>query len=135
MSAAVYITLDREIPGFDHVHPVCGKAIARNWETVNELARGADFPPLEHFVSASSDDLAGLIGEDAVGQSGVTIPPEQWFDPSLGLAAVRGLQDAVSRGSAGVDDPERVRHDLRTYEQVLLRADSDKVRFHLAFDF
>ena len=85
MGAAVYIKLERETPACE----IDGKSIARNWETLNELARQGDFPPLEGFLSTTADDLADLIGDDVVRQAGVTVPPEQWLDGGSSLAGCR----------------------------------------------
>jgi hypothetical protein len=135
MGAAVYIVLEKALPGLQPAVMVDGKSIAQNWDDLNGLGRAKGARPLEEFLSTSRDELACLIGEDAVQESDIELPSEEWFLCAEGLATVQALVDLVRASPAFVADQERVLKDLQSYQEVLKAGAAAAARFHLAFDF
>jgi hypothetical protein len=133
MSSALYIILDREIPGLDTF--MNGKALAaaeaavavhcerrgvRDLWSFYSIAPGDLMEALEGF-----DGLEGVIAGDAA--------PEVWFAARDGLATIRALQDALQQEMRGASG-ETVLHDLRDMERILIEADRAGARWHLAVD-
>lgn len=136
MSSAVYVALEKEIPGID-ASSVCGKWLARAWEALNALGETTGSRPLADFVSADPADLASLLGEDDSAVEAIKIPDEQWFDPAEALTAVAAML-AVARGGSPAFrkvSVEDVIADLESAQRVLIAARDSGVRFHFAFDF
>jgi hypothetical protein len=132
MGAAVYIKLERPIPGFDHAALVDGKAMAKEWDSLNDLAGANGLISLETFVSTGADDLANLIGDAAIEEAKIEIPPETWFESQQGLSAIKSLTDSVKRANM---HGENIQRDLDAYSAVLQAAATRNIRFHFAFDF
>ena len=133
MSLALYVALEKEIPGFD-ASSVCGKLLAKAQRKLDGIARRHGLTPLEDFISTAPEDILAFL-EDAGGvPEGVEIPPEEWFEPSDGLRTVRGLLEHLRRDSTGDKNHKGVITDLKATEQVLAAAAEKGVRFHLAID-
>jgi len=132
MSAAWYVTLDLEEPGFDPF--VNGKALARHDGTIARLCRELGLRDLMAFFSAGADELADLdLDLDEVAAEALD---EVWYAPAEGLAVVRPLI-AHLEGPAGGSLPAATElvADLRELEQVLVAAERAGARWHLAVDF
>jgi hypothetical protein len=128
MGLALYVALEKEVPGVD-ASSVCGKALAKAQARLDGIARQHGLTPLEDFLSVAPEDVAALLGDEGEAPEGLGLPAEQWFDPADGLRTVRGLL------THGGDRPAGVRDDLEATERVLLAARQHGVRFHLALDF
>jgi hypothetical protein len=128
MSVALYVALERDLPGFD-ASSVCGKFLSRAQKKLDGIARRQGLTPLEDFVSMDPEEVRDLL--DGLPE-GLT---EQWFEPAEGLKTVRGLLHSLRQDPSGVRNAREVCADLEATEQVLAAALSQGVRFHLAVDF
>jgi hypothetical protein len=63
MGVALYIALEKEIPGFD-ASSVCGKCLARAQTRLDGIARQQGLIPLEDFISTAPEDVLSFF-EDA----------------------------------------------------------------------
>ena len=132
MSVALYIVLERPIPGFDH--SVNGKALGRAGEVLDVLAEKAGTKPLMKFFSASPEEMSAVAADHAVGADDETqFPPEQWFAADEGLATIRGLRNAARTERA--ENLEKILADLDEFERVLGLAKEHGVGWHLAVDY
>ncbi len=129
MSVALYIALEKPIPGFD-ASSVCGKSLEKAHARLDGIARERGLTPLGDFLSTDPEDVRAFFGAE-----GLQLPAEQWFDPAEGLRTIRGLLSYLRENPAGVNPARRVREDLEAAEAVLLAAAEHGVRFHLAVDF
>lgn len=142
MSSSLYPVLEHPIAGFD-VTLVSGKALARAVEAHPALM------PLLDFYSADPAEIAAEVGmlsphdpEDADDLREIDLGPEEWFEPTAGLIAVRQALTALRENpkslAAAVYDPSlRPAHivaDLEGIEGVLLLAQQHETRFHFALD-
>src|SRR4051794_17122056 len=84
MGAALYIALEKEIPGFDPM--MDGKALSKAADQLDELAKSLAVRPLMQFFSADPEMLAEFLDEDA------EVPPQSWFPARDGLVTVRVLR-------------------------------------------
>lgn len=131
MGAALFITLEKEIPGFDTI--VSGKALSRSADRLERIARKLGVKPLMEFHSANAVDAADFL--EAHDVEGVEIPPEQWFDPDEGLATVLALRSHLEKQPKALVNTADVIADLDAFERVLTRAKQDGTRWHLSVDF
>jgi hypothetical protein len=133
MSAALYIVLERQVPGFDH--HVNGKALGRSGELLDVLADKVGTKPLMAFFSASPEEMSEFVKShgEAVQETATAFPSERWFSAEEGLVTVRGLRDAAR--SEKIIDVEKILADLEEFERVLDAARVRGVRWHLAVDF
>ncbi len=134
MSVALYIALEKEIPGFD-ASSVCGKHLEKAQAKLDGVARERGLTALGDFLSTDPEDVRAFFGVEGGMPEGLQLPAEQWFDPTEGLRTVRGLLSYVRENPAGVSRARGVREDLEAAEAVLLAATQHGVRFHLAVDF
>jgi hypothetical protein len=131
MSAAFYIVLEREIPGFDT--GVNGKALSRADKILDTLAEQAGVQPFMHFFSASPEKLAAFAEGEGIDVQDKTFPPERWFSAEDGLKTVDALLRVAE--SKRIEQVERIVDDLREFHKVLTVARANNVRWHLAVDF
>jgi hypothetical protein len=132
MSSALYIILDREIPGLDTF--MNGKALAAAEAAVAVHCERRGVRDLWSFYSIAPDALMDALDAfDSFEAAEGAASPEAWFAARDGLATIRALQDALRedmRGAAG----ETVLHDLRDMERILVEAERAGARWHLAVD-
>jgi hypothetical protein len=133
MGVALFIVPEREIDDFDPF--VNGKALGRS-EDLGQIAEDAGVSPLMSFFSASSVDIAGLLGDDDDDESEEAPEPidADWFDPDAGLTTVRGLIRHLSDHPQAAGNTEELLDDLQEFETVLSRLAREGVRWHLAVD-
>ena len=126
MGAALYVVLEKEIPGLDTM--INGKTLSKAGERLAEVASQAGVRPLMEFFSMDPGDASGFLEGEGMGD--IEIPPEQWFLAEEGLRTVRALLAEVER------DPtlKSAREDLAEFERVLDAAQKAGVRWHLAVD-
>ena len=117
MSAALYIVLERQIEGFDPF--VNGKALSREEEELDAIARNLGVTPLMGFYSASEEEAE---------EFGLETGPETWFTAEQGLATVNALL-------AHVEGKDAVSADLQEFARVLEEARKQQVRWHLGVDY
>jgi len=135
MRASVYIALEKQLNDSDPLPAVDGKAIAKNIKKLTDTATKLGVKPLDTFVCVNQDELANLIGQDTVAESGVELPREQWFNASDGLVTIKKLLSHVEKNKTGFEKPESLIRDLQAVEKSLDFAKSKNVGFRLAWDF
>jgi len=133
MSVALYIFLERRVPGLDdHVN---GKALGRAGKLLDELAEKAGTKSLMKFFSASQEEMSEFASGHgmAVEENATLFPPEQWFPAEEGLVTIRGLREAAR--TEKIDNWEKILADLDEFERVLDVAREQGVGWHLAVDY
>jgi hypothetical protein len=125
MGAALYIVLEKTIPGFDAM--IDGKMLSQAEEQLANAARSLHVRPLMEFFSISADEAADFLGDD-VGD--IDIPAAQWFQAEEGLRTVDPLlaETDLDPGLKAAKD------DLLACQRVLREAQKHGVRWHLAID-
>lgn len=128
----MYIVVEGDDPGYDTF--VNGRALARNEDALERLARSLGVRPLIDFFSADENSMALLI-EEGAGDPGLLnkLPPPQWFAARDGLDCVLALLEHLHRepGDLG-SDGELVREELEEYATVLRKAADRELRWHLS---
>lgn len=132
MAASMYIVVEGEDPGYDIF--VNGRALARNEDALEKLARSISARPLIEFFSADQNSMALLIEEGAGDPRLLNrLPPPQWFSAEDGLASVVALLEAMHRDPAQLgSDGELIREELEGYATVLRKTVAHRLRWHLA---
>jgi hypothetical protein len=132
MAASMYIVVEGEDPGYDIF--VNGRALARNEDAMEALARSIGVKPLIDFFSADQNSMALLIEEGAGDPQLLDkLPPPQWFAPEEGLQTVRALLETLDREPAQLgSESEFIREELEEYATVLRKTVERKLRWHLA---
>src|SRR4051795_709471 len=122
MSSALYIVLDREVPGLDTF--MNGKALAAAEEVVTANCERLDVRDLWSFYSVDPLDVADL---DDFGDLDVREGPtvEAWFPPTDGLTTIRALREAL-RGKT----VSAVLADLGEMERILAEAERAGARWY-----
>jgi hypothetical protein len=133
MGVALYVALEKEVPGFD-ASSGCGKVLERAQRQIDGIARRLNLTPLEDFISTDPEEIRGYMEDLGGVPDGVQFPAEQWFDPSDGLKTVRGLLNHLRNDPSGVRNLQGVLQDLEATEEVLAAAAKQGTRFHLAID-
>ena len=140
MGAGIYPVLERPIEGMDGGS---GKALARVVEAHRALS------PLMDFYSIDPAEIAIEVGMVYPYEEGgaedlneIDFGPAEWFEPAVGLAAVRRALMEIRKNPQSIDeaiyDPRLrasdVITDLEAIEQALLQAQQRETRFHFAID-
>ena len=133
MSVAVYPVLESEIAGLEPHLTVSGKALARNVEELEALARSLNVLSLMHFYSTNADEVAEMMGLEE-GETPDFPVEEEWFSPAEALSTVRVLRVHIRSSPAGLEDPEWILDDLEAIESALVAAEQHGIRFHFAMD-
>jgi hypothetical protein len=134
MGVALYVALEKEIPGFD-ASSVCGKRLEKAQERLDGIAKELGLTPLGDFISVAPEDVLAFFEDQGGVPEGQELAPEDWFDPAEGLRTVRGLLSYVRDNPASIKQARGVCDDLEAAEEVLAAAQRHGVRFHLAIDF
>lgn len=121
------------------VYQAEGKALIDDLEALEELASELGITPLSAFMDHREPPDDFEPGEDFDGDPETYVdqacgPWTDWFLAADGLAAVRGLLDAVQTdvGRDRLSDAETVVHDLEELARCLEVAVSRKAKFRLA---
>ncbi len=132
MAASMYIVVEGEDPGFDTF--VNGRALVRNEDAVERMARRLGVRPLIDFFSADQNSMALLVEEGAGDAAllGKLLPP-QWYAGPEGLASVGPLLQAMQAepqqlGTDGV----LLCEELEEFHAVLQKTADRGLRWHLA---
>lgn len=136
MSAALFIVLDRESPGFDAM--VNGKFLARDAERLEEVARSLGLAPLDAYVSYSPEDARAMMeemGADPDEVAEMELPEQTWSDPQEGLDWLQKVGGHLRENPSSVKNPEGVLADLEEYRAVLEQAKAVGARWCLQVDF
>ena len=128
MGVALYIVLDKEDPGFDAF--VNGKAIARETKKLDAISRKLGIPRFDEFISMSSEELEGILGNDA------KIPGHQvkWFSADEGLSFIEALVGHIRANPTSVKTQSAVLDDLAEYLEVFQKAKAIGAKWHLNID-
>lgn len=128
MSAALYIVLDKEDPGFDTF--VNGKAIAKEGKKLDAISKKLGIPRFGEFISMSSEDIEGILGD------GVEIPQQavKWFRAEEGLSFVEALASYIRANPASVENQSAVLDDLAEYVELFRKASAAGAKWHLNVD-
>ena len=126
MSSALYIVLDREVPGLDTF--MNGKALAAAEEVVTASCERLGVRDLWSFYSVDPLEVADLDDfGDPDGREGSTT--ESWFPATDGLATIRALREALRGRTVSA-----VLADLSDMERILAEAERAGARWYLAVD-
>jgi len=131
MSAAYYITLNNENPGFDIM--VNGKSISNNCELIDELAKNNGLKLLNDYFSQNPEEARIMAEEFGTELEGVDFPDEKFFDCDEGSIWIGKLIKIIS----GIDDKSKddIIDDLRECRVVMDRADKIGAKWHFSIDF
>jgi hypothetical protein len=133
MGLALYVTLERGVPGLELL--MGGKHLARAQPVLDGFAKRNGLTSLEAVYSCSPEEEADAMEFHGGNPAEFSIPPEQWFDAIDGLRTVRALLPFVRENPARFQDANGVLGDLEDMEQILAAAEKHGVRFHMAYDF
>jgi hypothetical protein len=132
MSSALYIILDREIPGADTF--VNGKSLARHNDELEKIAKGLKVTPLMSFFSVSKEGLLAAAEEYGIDlNEAKSTNEEKWFTAEEGLRTVKALLKNLNKSQ--LIDAARIEADLREFIRVLELARANDRRWHLGVDY
>jgi hypothetical protein len=131
MGAAWFISLERKIPDFNELD-VDGKSAMGAADQLDEIANKLAVTPLSEFFDASLEEMTDMFGEEAF--EGIEPRESRWFAASDGLTTTRALINHVQSDPKSVLRAEGVLQDLRDFEKILKRAETEDVRWHLSAD-
>jgi hypothetical protein len=130
MSSALYIVLDREVPGLDTF--MNGKALAAAEEVVTANCERLGVRDLWSFYSVDPLEVADPLDDlDDFGDLDVRegSTAEAWFPATDGLATIRALRQALPGKAVSA-----VLTDLSDMERILAEAERAGARWYLAVD-
>ncbi len=136
MSAAFFIVLDQEAPGFDTV--VNGKFLSQDAKRLEKIAKSLAICSLEEYVSYSPEQARAMmedIGTDPDEIEGIKWPEQKWYDPQEGLDWVSKVSAHLRANPSLVKNPEGVLADLEEYQSVLEQAKAVGARWNLQVDY
>ena len=136
MSAAYFIVLDREDPGFDVM--VNGKFLSHDDKRLEKVAKTVGIRPLGEFVSYSPEEARAMMedmGTDPGEIEEMELPERKWYDSQDGLDWVRQVSVYLQANPSAVKNPEGVLADLEEYRTVLDQAKAVGARWNLQVDF
>ncbi len=108
-----------------------GTSLVREADRLDLAARRVGVAALTHFLSENQSVLIEKMRADGFDPSKMRVPPEQWFEASDGLAAVRAIAAHVHANLNDFKQPNPILRDLKAVEAILAAAESAGVRFHL----
>jgi hypothetical protein len=132
MPASLYIVVEGDDPGFDIF--VNGHALARNEDSLEQLAERLHVSPLLEFFSADENSMALLLEQGAGNPDwAVNVPQPQWYNAPQGLLTVRSLIAFLDEAPSSLgSETQAVLSELREYECVLRKAAQYGLRWHVA---
>jgi hypothetical protein len=133
MSVAYYIVLDQEIDGLDA--ETDGKAFARHYPALDALALSLNLPEIDYFVSIDDEDLAALMGEDAMAVDEGDEEDVNWRSAEEGLAFFGTLATHLRNQPGALPEQPSVLAELECFIAVLQAAAPQGANFFLAIDF
>lgn len=136
MSAAFFIVLDQEDPGFETM--VNGQFLSSESARLEKIARSLGLPPLEEFVSVSPDEARAMMedmGTDPDEIMEMELPDQKWYEPKEGLEWIGKVSGHIGANPSAVKNVKGVLAELDEYRVVLEQAQSIKARWNLQVDF
>ncbi len=148
MGVSIYVVLEKDIPGFDHVTSISGKALATALydyeEEMETIARRSGVPPLLEFSSSEPEDMEDFFDdEDMEDDDADDDMDEEWFEAADGLKAVQAILDYFRQHpdlfqetpfgtNASLREP--VIEDLENIEIILSKAKIESILWRLEMD-
>ncbi len=136
MSAAFFIVLDREDPGFDTF--VNGKFLSQDSKKLDMVARSLGLRPLGEYISYSPEEAREMmeeLGTDPDEIEGMEVPEKTWYDPQEGLDWIQKVCAHLEVNPSAVQNAEGVLADLEEYRSVLEQAKASGAKWCLQVDF
>ena len=136
MSAAFFIVLDREDPGFDTM--VNGKFLSQDAGRLRKIARSLKIPAIEDFVSYSPEEARAMmedLGSDPSEIEGAELPEDKWYAAQEGLDWVSKMREHIRATPSSVRNSKGVLADLEEYREVFEQAKAIGARWKLQVDF
>ena len=131
MALMFVVTLEKPLPDAQaYAKAKSGKAIGRELDKLNSVARRKSVEPVSSMLSESPDTVAEQMRKDGFDPSRMRIPAEQWFAPTEGLKTVRALAGYVAENLNDFKQPNPILKDLKAIEALLSAAESAGVKFH-----
>jgi hypothetical protein len=127
MSLAYFITVNHADPSFDTF--VNGKFVAREVETLNQLALQLEVTPFDGFLSLD-ESLAEEFDIDAS-----NAPVNVWFTAEQGLETIDALIKHLEQHPKAVKNVKGILGDLQEYQTVLNQVKAKGLRWHFEIDF
>src|SRR4051794_19706829 len=134
MDLTLYIRLEHPPKGTNHAKTIAGKAAAKNWNKLSEVARDLQVKSLQSFVSSSATDPTTLNAPSDARLPG-SVVKEQWFSPGEALQTIRKLMSRISADKRAFQDYRLLMKDLQSFENILGSAEARGSRFHFAKEF
>lgn len=134
MDITLYIRLEEPPKGTNHAKQIAGKAVAKNWVKLNDIARQLEIRPLHDFVSSARTDPATLVSRTVPSEPAKPVR-EQWYSPAEALATIRKLMSRVAADKHAFTEQRLLVRDLQSFENILGAAEARGSRFHFAGDF
>jgi hypothetical protein len=135
MSAAYFIVLDKESPGFDPA--VNGKFLARDARRLAKVVKVLGIRGPDDYVSYSPEEARAMMEDLGTepDQIPADLPEQQWFDPREGLEWVAKLTAHIEANPSAVKNAKGVLSDLAEYKDVFEQARKIGARWNLQVDF
>ena len=131
---SAYIKLEKKSSIQDELIAIDGKAVGKHWKELNSIAKQRGVKTLDEFVSASTDDLANLMGEEDMEEAGIELPKEQWFSAAEGVRTIDSLINYCRDNKKAFENGNSLLADLEGLKASLNAAQSKKIGFHFFFD-
>jgi hypothetical protein len=124
MSLAYFITVHPDQADVDTF--VNGKAVAKQAEALNTLAKELGLTPLDDFL---------VLGEEMAEEFDVETNSDIWFKPEVGLQTIEAFIKHLGHTPNAVKNSERVLEDLCEYHEVLSQLKAKKLKWRFEMDF
>jgi hypothetical protein len=124
MSLAYFVTISSDQTDFDTF--VNGKAVAKQAEVLNDLAKQLGVTPLDDFLGMS---------EDVAEEFDIKADVDLWFKPEAGLQTVEALIKHLEQTPNAVKNSKGVLEDLREYQEVLSQIKAKGLEWRFEMDF
>jgi hypothetical protein len=130
MGASLNVVFNKKTPPYgllsdDH------NALGNGLERLDKLLAKVGLPTLGEFVSGDPAEWENMDDEDPEARA---MPPEQWFRPADGLAAVRAAIELLRQRPKAISWSAVAIEELQQVEAELAAADARKTRFHFAIN-
>lgn len=136
MSAAFFIILDRDDPGFETM--VNGKFLAQDAKRLQKVAQVLGIRSLEEYVSYSRADTQAMmeeLGATPTDIESAETSEQAWYNPQEGLDWIEKVIAHLGAEPSSVKNAEGVMADLQEYRCVLEQAQKIGARWALQLDF
>ena len=136
MSAAYFIVLDKENPGFDTM--VNGKFLAQDAKGREKISKALGIHRFDDYVSYSPEEARAMmedLGSDPEEIEETELPEQKWFAAQEGLDLVAKLNSHIRANPKAVKNAKGVLADLEEHRAVFENAKKIGARWNLQVDF